>query len=146
MEPDTNPPAETKPQPESAEADKAPEPQPIQPTLHVKPAKTGAAVVWSTTSFLEQLSHWLFRFGFASIFLVNAAYASLYPDDFTKLLSENAIAGPIGHASLLINIAMFNDLFLGIMILGGWRKTLVYAWAGAWLLIVAGLKLMNLTL
>lgn len=93
---------------------------------------------------LEGWSHWFFRLGFASIFLVNAVYAAIEPESFTDLLDANQIARLIGHAGLMVKFAMVNDLLLSILIVGGWRKRMVYAWAGAWLLMVAGLKLMNL--
>lgn len=96
------------------------------------------------SQLFDQLAHWLFRLGFASIFLVNAAYAAIHPEDFTSLLKDNFIATMIGHADQLVMITMFNDLFIGTLILVGVWKKYVYAWAGGWLLLVAGLKLMNL--
>ncbi len=93
---------------------------------------------------LEGWSHWFFRFGFASIFLVNAIYATIEPESFTSMLAANPVANAIGHHDLMVKITMVNDLLLAIFIIGGWRKRLVYAWAGMWLLLVAGLKMMNL--
>lgn len=119
--------------------------QPAPPATEL-PEESSSIIIWSKMSVTEVLSHWLFRLGFASIFLVNATYAFINPDDFTKLLAENAIAKHIGHADLLVKCASVNDLLIGILILGGWRKKLTYAWAGAWLLIVASLKLMNLVI
>lgn len=99
--------------------------------------------VFSKFLVLEGPTHWLFRLGFASIFLVNAVYATLEPQSFIDMLNNNPVASLIGHADFMVKIAMVNDLLLGIFIIGGWRKRLVYAWAGLWLLLVAGLKLMN---
>lgn len=98
------------------------------------------------TKFLiiEGPSHWLFRLGFASIFFVTAVSAGLDPESFTGMLVANPVANAIGFHDIMVKIAMVNDLLLCVLIIGGWRKQLVYAWAGAWLLLVAGLKLMNL--
>lgn len=93
---------------------------------------------------LEGFTHWFFRLGFASIFLVNAVYAAIDPASFTSMLAKNPVANLIGFHDLMLKVAMVNDLLLGVFIIGGWRKRMVYAWAGAWLLLVAGLKLMNL--
>lgn len=93
---------------------------------------------------LEGWSHWFFRLGFASIFFVNALYAVFEPASFAGVLEKNLIASQIGHTNLMVQIAIINDLLLSVFIVGGWRKQLVYTWAGAWLLMPAGLKLMNL--
>lgn len=93
---------------------------------------------------LESIFAWVFRFGFASIFLVNAVYAAVHPEEFTVMLKNNPITNAIGFTELMLKIAMVNDLLLGILLIVGWRQKLVYAWAGAWLIIVAGIKLMNL--
>ncbi len=100
--------------------------------------------MFSKYLILEGFTHWLFRLGFASIFLVNAVYATFHPLEFTQLLQANPISNAIGYHDFMVRIAMVNDLLLGIFILGGWRKKFVYAAAGAWLLLVASLKLMNL--
>lgn len=118
--------------------------QPSAPT----PAPTKRFVsrpdMFSKFLVLEGFSHWFFRLGFASIFLINAVYATVDPDSFTVMLEKNPIASAIGFTDLMLKIALVNDLLLGVFIIGGWRKQLVYAWAGAWLLLVAGLKMMNL--
>jgi hypothetical protein len=93
---------------------------------------------------LEGWSHWFFRLGFASIFFVNALYAVFEPTSFSDVLEQNIIASKIGQIDLLVKFAIINDLLLSIFIVGGWRKQMVYTWAGAWLLMPAGLKLMNL--
>ncbi|MFZ1324081.1 MAG: hypothetical protein WAQ57_02895 [Candidatus Saccharimonadales bacterium] len=100
--------------------------------------------MFSRFLILEGWSHWFFRLGFASIFFVNAIYAVFKPASFASLLEANVIASAIGHTDLMVKFAIINDLLLGIFIVGGWRKQLVYGWAGAWLLLPAGLKLMNL--
>jgi hypothetical protein len=93
---------------------------------------------------LEGFSHWFFRLGFASIFFVNAVYATFEPASFSGVLEANPVASAIGMTDFMVKIAICNDLILAVFIIGGWRKRWVYAWAGAWLLLVAGLKLMNL--
>jgi hypothetical protein len=50
----------------------------------------------------------------------------------------------IGHADLLVKFVIFNDLALGLFILVNIQKKITYIWAGTWLLIVAGIKMMNL--
>jgi hypothetical protein len=100
--------------------------------------------VFSEFLILHGFTHWFFRLGFASIFLVNAVYAIFEPDSFAGVLEANPIASAIGFTDFMVKIAIVNDLLLSIFIIGGWRKKEVYAWAGAWLLMVAALKLMNL--
>ncbi len=95
-----------------------------------------------TKSF--DLYEWAYRIGFATIFLVNAIYAAIHPEDFVKLLENNIVASKIGFANQMVMFTAVNDLVLGILILTGWKKRLVNAWAGIWLILVAGLKLMNL--
>lgn len=85
-----------------------------------------------------------FKLGFASIFLVNALVAIVHPEDFKKLLELNRVAQMIGFTDAMIVIAMVNDALIGVCILLGRWKLLVYAWAGLWLLLVAVLKLMNI--
>lgn len=94
--------------------------------------------------FVEQLGSWLFRLGFASIFLVNSAYAAFQPADFTDLLNANLIGKLIGHSDFLVKIVIVNDLLIGAFVVMHKYKKVVYIWAGIWLLIVAGLKMMNL--
>lgn len=104
----------------------------------------GPDAVFGKFLILEGWSHWFFRLGFASIFFINAVYAALEPQAFADLLAANPLSRALGQTDLLIKITMVNDLLLTIFIVGGWRKRMVYAWAGGWLLLVAGLKLMNL--
>jgi hypothetical protein len=66
------------------------------------------------------------------------------PGDFLQLLYLNPVTNTIGFTEIMIKIAMVNDMLLAICILIGWRKKLVYFWAGAWLLMIASIKLMNL--
>lgn len=100
--------------------------------------------VFSKYLILEGWSHWFFRFGFASIFFVNAIYAVAEPASFSGVLEANPVARAIGMTDFMVQIAIVNDIILSAFILAGWRKRLVYAWAGLWLLLIAGLKLMNL--
>jgi hypothetical protein len=91
------------------------------------------------------IAKYLFRAGFASIFLVNSLTAILEPEGFRNLLEANVIGALLPATLIDVSIAIVavNDLALGIFILSGKKRTIVYAWAGIWLLIVASLKLMN---
>lgn len=118
--------------------------QPAAPVAVPQKKIIGRPDMFSKFLVLEGFTHWFFRLGFASIFLVNAVYATLDPESFTVLLEKNPVASAIGFTDLMLKFALVNDLLLAIFIIGGWRKQWVYAWAGAWLLLVAGLKMMNL--
>ena len=91
-----------------------------------------------------KLLNLVFVVGFASIFIANAVDALENPEGFAKVGKSNAIAKHIGASDAMVWIAIVNDLILGALILTGWKKKYVYAWAGAWLILVAGMKLMNL--
>ncbi len=114
-------------------------PSVVQPKL-----RSPAEDVFGKFLILEGWSHWFFRVGFASIFLVNAIYAVFEPQLFAAVLEENVVASAIGNIDAMVKFAIFNDIILSVFILGGWRKQFVYAWAGAWLLLPAGMKIMNL--
>lgn len=100
--------------------------------------------IFSKYLIIEGPAHWLFRIGFASIFMVNAVYAVFEPESFATVLEQNVVTSAIGMTDLMVKFAIFNDIILSVFILGGWRKQFVYAWAGAWLLLPSGIKLMNL--
>ena len=86
----------------------------------------------------------VFVLGFSSIFLINSLNAFYSPQDFLKLLLANPITRAIGHYDFMIKLTMVNDLFLGVMLLSKWKKKYVWAWAGVWLLMVAGIKTLYL--
>ena len=89
---------------------------------------------------------WLWRAGFASIFLVNSLVAWLEPEDFINLLEANFIGKHLSYIDWMVKLAAVNDLALGLaIVVGKWRR-LVYVWAALWLLLVAGLKLSNMIL
>ena len=89
---------------------------------------------------LEGLLGLVFIIGFASIFIINSINAFYVPADFTKLLAANPITRAIGHYEVMVKITVCNDLLLGILILSRWKKKYVWAWAGSWLILVAGIK------
>lgn len=109
---------------------------PITPQTHEGPARPALS--------LDKLLNLVFVVGFASIFIANAIDAIENPAGFAKVIDNNIIAKHIGASELMVWIAIINDLILGALILTGWKKKYIYAWAGAWLILVAGMKLMNL--
>ena len=88
---------------------------------------------------------WLFRAGFAGVFLVNAALAILEPAGFETLMRGSFIGAFLGfNLTPWLWLIAVNDFFLGALILSGrWRST-VLAWSGAWLFAVTLLKLSTL--
>jgi uncharacterized membrane protein YphA (DoxX/SURF4 family) len=85
-----------------------------------------------------------FRFGFSTVFLINAWTAVVDPGGFLKLIESNFVARTVGHYQLQLYVIAINDLILGILILIGFRRKLVLAWAGIWLLIVTFFKATSL--
>jgi hypothetical protein len=75
--------------------------------------------------------------GFASIFLINSLSATLQQGDLINLLAANPLSRSIGHYGVATQLIMVNNLLLGMLILSGWKKKYVWAWAGVWLLLVA---------
>jgi hypothetical protein len=85
--------------------------------------------------------------GLAGVFLVNAAVALLSPSDFTDLIDNSTLSGPLHLAgSTWIAGAIFvHDAVVGIALLASiWLprgvRLAVLAWAGLWLLAVAAVK------
>jgi len=97
----------------------------------------------STMSTPEALA---VRIGIASIFVVNAIVAGVHPEEFTSVLRANLVGGrlPDGLLGPMVVFAGLNDLALGAAILSGRQRKLVFAWMAAWVVLVGGLKLMNL--
>lgn len=129
-----------------------PTPQPAPPAVPTEPAPSPDPVAVPSTDVpkansqfsVDKLLNLVFVVGFASIFIANAIDAIENPNGFAKVIESNAIAKHIGASSVMVWIAIVNDLILGTLILTGWKKKYIYAWAGAWLILVAGMKLMNL--
>ena len=87
-----------------------------------------------------KLFGWIFTAGFSSIFLINSLNAALKPNDFIRLIAANPLSRAVGHYGIMTKLILVNDLIIGVLILTGWKKKYVWAWAGIWLLIVAGIK------
>jgi hypothetical protein len=89
----------------------------------------------------DKLLEHLFRYGFASIFLINFVNGIIEPASFTDLLEKNIFVPSFTPTELMVKLASFNDLFVGLLVLSGWRKRWVLAWGGSWFLIVALTKI-----
>jgi hypothetical protein len=88
----------------------------------------------------------LFRFGFASVFLINALIAWLQPQDFLGLMQKSLAVKWLGHLEWMIPVIAMNDLALGIIILIAPKnyRPYVYAWTGLWFLAITVVKLTSL--
>ena len=96
--------------------------------------------------FRFNITKWIFRFGFASIFIVNGIIAIVSPEDFRPLIEENIIGQhfPTGIVDIMIWVIVVNDLVLGALFISGKWRMLMYVWSGLWLLTIAGIKITNL--
>jgi hypothetical protein len=81
-----------------------------------------------------------FRIGFGGVFLINSVTAIVAPKSFLALIQSNMIGHFIGFYPFQIALIAMNDCILGILIISGYKKRYVYAWAGLWLLIVTFFK------
>jgi uncharacterized membrane protein YphA (DoxX/SURF4 family) len=86
----------------------------------------------------------VFRAGFATVFLANSWTALVDPDGFLRLIEDNFLAQLVGHYQLQLYTIAVNDLILGVLILTGFQRKYVRAWAGAWLIIVTFFKITSL--
>lgn len=93
---------------------------------------------------LDNVLELLFRFGLATVFLINAWTALARPDSFLNLIQNNFAARLVGHYSIQVYAIALNDALLGALILFGIKKKYIYAWAGTWLMIVAFFKVTSL--
>jgi len=136
MSPDTPPLTPIEPSPPDAVALPyiTPDVQLSQNAMHVR------AVIGSYDSIFD----WIFRLGFATVFLANSWTAVVDSAGFLMLIENNFLARLAGHFQLQLYVIMANDLLLGVLILCGFRRQLVYAWAGAWLIIVTFFKITSL--
>ncbi|HUS26348.1 MAG TPA: hypothetical protein VMY99_03305 [Nevskiaceae bacterium] len=117
---------------------------PVAPVIAAPAAPSQAIALGPITG--TQALDMIFRVGFASIFLINTLVAWLSPNDFVHLLQNNPLVPVPSGISLtfLVHIAAFNDLAIGIFVLMGRWKKWVYAWAGAWFLVVTLTKIGHL--
>ncbi len=128
------------------------EPQPKQSTTLTEKALTSGETAytgWGTIPFVEkgfvqQSLEICFRIGFALVFIINSATAIIEPEGFRKLIESNFLLRTIGHTQIMIYIIAANDALLGLLILFGWKKKWVFAWAGLWLFIVTFMKFTTL--
>jgi hypothetical protein len=79
---------------------------------------------------LDIFLDWAFRLGLGSVFIINSLTALIQPDGFRKLIEHNFIAQSVGHYQLQLYIIAVNDMLLGLILLSGFKKKYVYAWAG----------------
>lgn len=143
-------PAEDEAAPADAETDAAPAPvapedvhevEPEAETVPSEPAPITSPIFVSKTTTLPEI---LTTLGFASIFVVFAAVAFFQPKVLEDAYLQNVLGRAIGHAALAVEISMFVNVFLGVLLLIGRRKPFVYALAGTWLIIIAVFKVLIL--
>lgn len=87
---------------------------------------------------------WLFRIGFAGVFLVNAAIALLDPTSFIELMRSSFLETFVSNFTPLVWLIAANDLLLGTLLLWDRWSRYVRAWAGIWLLVVTLVKVSEL--
>lgn len=87
---------------------------------------------------------WLFRLGFAGVFLVNSLVAVVDPGGFIKLMQGSFMGFFIQDFAPLVWLIAANDLVLGMLILSGRWQDYVLAWSGLWLLAIALVKISSL--
>lgn len=86
-----------------------------------------------------------FRVGFASIFLINAIVAWVSPQDFAKLVADTPFIGAQLAAIPGVVVAIgANDFVLGLLVLGGRWRRVVYVWASLWFLAITLVKVFHL--
>lgn len=108
---------------------------------HQKSANITSPIFVSKSTTLPEI---LFSVGLASIFLVYAVVAYLHPETIKTAYLSNPLGKNIGHAEVAVEVSMFMNVFLGILAFVQRWKGIVYALAGAWLLIIAVFKVLNL--
>lgn len=100
----------------------------------------------NTGTFLrsEQLA-WLFRIGFAGVFLINSVVAVVDPQSFAKLMGSSFMGHFIRNFAPFTTLIALNDAAIGLLILSGRWQNYVLAWSGLWLLAVTIVKLTALS-
>lgn len=101
------------------------------------------------TTYEEQQTRWpmyLFRIGFAGVFLINALVAVLQPRDFLALLQNSLATNWFPWLETLIPLIALNDLAIAVVILfaPSRYRPYVYAWTGLWFLAITVVKLLAL--
>jgi uncharacterized membrane protein YphA (DoxX/SURF4 family) len=86
----------------------------------------------------------IFRIGFASVFLINAAIAVVDPGGFVKLMQGSFLGGFVRDFSPFVWMISLNDFVIGVLVLSGRWRTWVLAWSGLWLLAVTLIKFSDL--
>jgi hypothetical protein len=97
-----------------------------------------------STRFETRALDWSFRFGFASVFLINALIAWLEPGGFVKLMQGGLLGQVIDDFKPFVWLIGLNDGLLALLILWGRARAWVLAWSGLWLLAVTLIKLSDL--
>lgn len=92
----------------------------------------------------EPILLWLFRIGFASVFLINSIIALLDPSGFIKLMQSSLMGQFIHDFTPWVRLIVLNDAVLGVLILSGRYSQYVLAWSGLWFLAITVLKLSDL--
>lgn len=134
-----DPEPQVQPQPASPQPEAAPQAVVQTPIMSVNSTR-----VHNALGRYDSLFDWVFRIGFATIFLSNTWTALVDPQGFVKLMEGNFLARMVGHFEVQVYIIAINDFLLGLLILSGFKRRLVYAWAGAWLIIVTFFKATSL--
>lgn len=92
------------------------------------------------TLFRSEHLLWLFRIGFAGVFLVNSIVAVVDPHSFVKLMASSFMKHFIHDFHPFITLIAVNDAAIGLLILSGRWQNYVLAWSGLWLLAVTIIK------
>lgn len=116
--------------------------QALQRVTHKSPAIIAAASPLQIPH--EAMLVWLFRLGFAGVFLVNSIVALVDPGGFIKLMQGSFMGFFIHDFAPLVWLIAANDLVLGMLILSGRWQIYVLAWSGLWLLAVTLIKISSL--
>ncbi|MCX7784293.1 MAG: hypothetical protein N2318_11710 [Meiothermus sp.] len=120
-------------------------PQDIEQALRLatRPSPAVMVATFSQQSHQAMLG-WLFRVGFAGVFLVNSLVAVVDPGGFIKLMQGSLMRIFIHDFTPLVWLIAANDLVLGLLILSGRWQNYVLAWSGLWLLAVTLIKISSL--
>ena len=87
---------------------------------------------------------WMFRFGFSSVFLINALIAWLEPSGFIALMQGGLMGQMTNNFTPFVWLIGLNDGLLAVLILWGRARAWVLVWSGLWLLAVTLIKLSDL--
>ncbi len=92
------------------------------------------------------LGDFVMRAGLASILVGNSIVALVAPGEFERVIAVNFIGRHLhaGVVSGMVGFVVVNDLALGLVILSGRLRQIAYVWLGAWLTVVAAIRITNL--